>query len=72
MIDRFGHGGHTSNRRFNVVGTMGRVICLRSLGMEILISTYCEPQQGALYSRMPLFAWPNEAANESHYFGPTP
>ena len=38
---------------------------------EMVIASYAEPCVATLHARVPLPDWPNAAANEAHYFGPT-
>ena len=51
------------------IGREGRLHWLRD-AREALISCYANPCGSLLFTRVPLPGWPNQAANEPHYFGP--
>lgn len=68
MIDAFGHNGHRPRKRFNVVGTMGKVVILRDRVREITLTTYCHPQEGAVHTFIPLHSlMARLVANEPSY-----
>lgn len=59
------------DRQFGVVGELGALKLIVDEARELVIACYAEPMSGALHASVPIPTWPNDAANEAHFYGPT-
>lgn len=72
VIDGFGHNGHRPRKRFRVVGALGDVVMLRDPARTLLLMSYCNPQVGTLFEKLPMIdLWPGHVANDAHNGAPT-
>jgi len=60
----------SGNPIFGLVGQAGELQATRSISTQAVLACWADPCEGRLYEVVPIPTWPNEASNESAFFGP--